>query len=88
MTAVGDPVRMQILFVLKGERMNVTEIASHFKVSRPAISHHLKVLRDANVVESEKIGQEVYYWVAKDYIVKELRELADILEKHFLSPKD
>ena len=85
MTAIGDPIRLQILFVLKGDRLNVGDIATQFKVSRPAISHHLKLLKDAAIVQSEKVGQEVFYWVDKKYIVGELRKLADILESYIQS---
>lgn len=87
LTAIGDPIRLQILFVLSGDRLNVSEIAAQFKLSRPAISHHLKVLKDAAIVESEKMGQEVFYWVNKKYIVGELRKLADILEGYIQSDK-
>jgi ArsR family transcriptional regulator, arsenate/arsenite/antimonite-responsive transcriptional repressor len=80
LTAVGDPIRLQILFVLQGDRLNVGEIAAQFKLSRPAISHHLKVLKDAKVVKSEKAGQEVFYWTDKSYVVNGLRDLADSLE--------
>lgn len=85
LTAIGDPVRLQILFVLQGDRCNVGDIAAQFKLSRPAISHHLKVLKDAAIVQSEKAGQEVFYWIDKKYIVSELRKLADILESYIQS---
>ncbi len=77
---MGDPTRLQLLFVLRGTRLNVGEIAAQFKLSRPAISHHLKVLKDAKVLQSEKVGQEIFYWTDKGYIVNELRTLADTLE--------
>ncbi|MBP1991894.1 ArsR/SmtB family transcription factor [Paenibacillus eucommiae] len=81
LTAFGDPIRIQILTLLgKDGRSNVGEIASHFELSRPAISHHLKVLRDANIVDSQKIGQEVYYWFAGDSVVASFRTLADMAE--------
>lgn len=85
LTAIGDPMRLQILFVLQGDRLNVSQIAAQFKISRPAISHHLKVLKDAGIVQSEKVGQEVFYWIDKKYIVGELRKLADILEGYIQS---
>lgn len=88
LTAIGDPVRLQILFVLRGDRLNVGEVAAQFKLSRPAISHHLKVLKGAGIVRSEKMGQEVFYWVDKPYIVGELRKLADILESYIQSDEN
>ncbi|MDQ2784128.1 MAG: metalloregulator ArsR/SmtB family transcription factor [Chloroflexota bacterium] len=79
LTALGDPMRLQILYLLGSRgRTNVGDIAGNFlHVSRPAISHHLKVLRDAGVVDSEKIGQEVYYRLERDHIVATLRMLTD-----------
>lgn len=79
--AIGDPTRMQIIFMLCSEgRMNVGVIASRFRLTRPAISHHLRVLKDARVVGSEKVGQEIYYWPERAKVVAGLRLLADAME--------
>ena len=80
-TAMGDPIRLQILLLLRDKPLNVGEIAEQFQVSRPAVSHHLHVLKEANILESEKAGQEVYYRMSKSYIVHELRAMADKLER-------
>ncbi len=55
LAAVGDPARLNIIFLL-GEtgRLNVSDIASRFHLSRPAISHHLKVLKTSRVVTAQK----------------------------------
>ncbi len=80
-TAAGDPARLQIVFLLvERGRMTVGDIASHFHLSRPAISHHLKVLKDARVVRRQKLGKEVYCWLDHDYIITTLRAIADHLE--------
>lgn len=79
-TAMGDPVRLQIALLLRDRPLNVGDIADQFEISRPAISHHLRVLKDANILDSEKSGQEVYYTLNKEFIVHELRTLADKLE--------
>jgi ArsR family transcriptional regulator, arsenate/arsenite/antimonite-responsive transcriptional repressor len=80
--AVSDPVRMQIVFLL-GEhaQLNVGDIARRFRISRPAISHHLKVLKEAGIVQSEKSGQEIYYRIDSQRLVAALRALADKLEQ-------
>jgi DNA-binding transcriptional ArsR family regulator len=63
-TALGDEHRQRILLTFeKGERLNVGQIVEVSTLSRSAVSHHLKLLRDAGVLQSEKIGKEVYYWV-------------------------
>ena len=78
LSAIGEPMRLQILYLLGDQgRRNVGDIASQFRLSRPAISHHLKVLKDAGVLASEKVGQEVYYWLERERIVATLRALAD-----------
>ena len=79
-TAMGDPIRLQIVLLLREKPLNVGEIAAHFQISRPAISHHLRVLKDANILDSEKTGQEIYYQMNAAYIVDELRRLADKLD--------
>jgi ArsR family transcriptional regulator len=80
--AVKDPVRMQILFfLLKNGRTNVGDIAGQFEITRPAISHHLKVLKDAEVVNSEKQGQEIFYSPNGRLISEALRALADKIDR-------
>jgi ArsR family transcriptional regulator, arsenate/arsenite/antimonite-responsive transcriptional repressor len=81
LAALADPSRLEIVYLLaeRGE-MNVGEIAGRFPLSRPAISHHLKVLRDAGVLEREKRGQEVYYRVAFRSVAARLRGLAEEVE--------
>ncbi len=81
-SAVTEPTRLQILFLLgeKG-RLCVGDIASQFRISRPAVSHHLKILKDNNLVLGEKSGQEVYYTVAISHLVSMLRFFADRLEQ-------
>lgn len=81
MDGLRDPIRMEIIFLLAEKNsLNVTDIASRFKVSRPAISHHLKVLKDAGIVSSTKTGQEVIYCLERLQIINGLRQIADNLE--------
>jgi ArsR family transcriptional regulator, arsenate/arsenite/antimonite-responsive transcriptional repressor len=78
---IRDPIRMDIVILLaEGGAMNVGDITTRFKVSRPAISHHLKVLKDAGILRSEKIGQEVFYCLDRIRIVNGLRQIADSIE--------
>jgi len=73
-SALGDPTRQKILLVFEpGEEICVNEIAGAFDISRPAISHHLKVLRNAGLVGSEKRGKEVYYHINYDYCADVLK---------------
>ena len=60
-SALSDPVRRKILQLLKDKSMNAGDIAAHFTISKPFISHHLDVLKQAKLVFSEKKGQQVEY---------------------------
>jgi DNA-binding transcriptional ArsR family regulator len=60
-TAIAHPVRRRILDLLAEEDRPVNEIASHFDVSRPAISQHLRVLLEAGLVAEQRHGRERRY---------------------------
>ena len=63
-TALGDEHRQRILLLFdKNERLNVGDIAEVSTLTRSTVSHHLKILREANVLKSEKIGKEVWFWI-------------------------
>jgi len=59
--ALNDPTRRQILQLLKERDLNAGEIADHFEISKPSISHHLDLLKQAGLIGSEKKGQFVRY---------------------------
>jgi ArsR family transcriptional regulator len=63
--AIADPVRLQLVDVLRKHagKVCVCELVPLFDLSQPTISHHLKVLRDAGVVGSERRGLWAYYYV-------------------------
>lgn len=72
-TALGDEHRQRILLTFeRGERLNVGQIVEVSTLSRPTVSHHLHILRDAGVLETEKIGKEVWYWVNKQFLEESL----------------
>ncbi|MFN8163462.1 MAG: metalloregulator ArsR/SmtB family transcription factor [Solirubrobacterales bacterium] len=63
--ALGDPVRLQLVDVLRKHagKVCVCELVPLFDLSQPTVSHHLKVLRDAGIVGSERPGLWAYYYV-------------------------
>jgi ArsR family transcriptional regulator len=63
--ALGDPVRLQLVDVLRKHagKVCVCELVPLFELSQPTVSHHLKVLRDAGIVGSEREGIWAYYYV-------------------------
>ena len=71
--ALGDPIRLQLVDVLRRHagKVCVCELVPLFDVSQPTVSHHLKVLREAGIVGSERQGLWAYYFVIPDAL-KEL----------------
>lgn len=59
--ALNDPTRRAILELLREQPRTAGEIADHFQFSKPTISHHLDLLRQADLVSSEKQGQFIRY---------------------------
>lgn len=59
--ALNDPTRREILELLKVKDLTAGEIADHFKISKPSISHHLDILKQAGLVENVRQGQFIYY---------------------------
>ena len=72
--ALGDPIRLQLVDVLRkyAGKVCVCELVPLFELSQPTVSHHLKVLRQAGIVGSEREGLWAYYYVIPDA----LKELA------------
>src|SRR5947209_17757898 len=71
--ALGDPIRLQLVDVLRKHagKVCVCELVPLFDVSQPTLSHHLKKLREAGIVDSERRGLWAYYYVLPDAL-KEL----------------
>lgn len=59
--AVADPTRRAILDLLRGGEQTVGDLASRFPVSRPAVSKHLRVLRQAGLVQERRVAQSRHY---------------------------
>jgi ArsR family transcriptional regulator len=70
--ALGDPVRIQLVDVLKvhAGKVCVCELVPLFDLSQPTVSHHLKVLRQAGIVGSEREGLWAYYFVSPDALAE------------------
>lgn len=65
--ALGDPVRLRLVSMIasrgQGGEVCVCELTPAFDLSQPTISHHLKLLRQADLIDCERRGTWVYYWV-------------------------
>lgn len=61
MKALSDPIRREILGLLKGGRMAAGEIAGHFAITDAAVSRHLSVLKEADLIRDTREGKFIYY---------------------------
>jgi DNA-binding transcriptional ArsR family regulator len=77
--ALADPTRCKVIELLGERPRPVHELAAAFSISRPAISRHLRVLREARLVREEKQGRENVYSLER----QRLRPLADWLNRHW-----
>lgn len=59
--ALSDPTRRKILELLRERELTAGEIADHFRMTKPSISHHLNLLKQAELVTDERQGQHIYY---------------------------
>lgn len=59
--ALNDETRRQILELLRESDLNAGEIAEHFQISKPSISHHLEILKNADLISQKKKGQFIIY---------------------------
>ncbi len=67
---IGDPTRCRILFALDNEEMCVCDIANVLKMTKSAVSHQLRLLRQSQIVKTRKSGKEVYYTLDDEHIQK------------------
>lgn len=65
--ALGDPARLRMVsMIASAPELCVCDIAPAFDLASGTISHHLKILREAGIIESERRGTFVYYWIQPD----------------------
>ena len=76
--ALADPTRRKILKLLRNDSLNAGEIAAEFNMTKPSISNHLSILKQADLVDSEKIGQNVIYSLKTSVLEDMLKMLSDL----------
>ncbi|AYC28422.1 ArsR/SmtB family transcription factor [Paenisporosarcina cavernae] len=78
----ADPARQDIILLLaEHDTLSVNEIADQSVLTRPAVSHHLKILKDNGLVQMEKKGTQRYYSLSLEASVEQLKELIHIVEE-------
>jgi DNA-binding transcriptional ArsR family regulator len=75
--AIADPNRRAIIGLLAGQRLTVNAVAEHFPISRPAVSRHIKILKECGLVVVRKQGRERYC----ELRLERLNEVAEWVEQ-------
>ena len=78
MKALADPTRRTILNLLKKRSLSAGEIAEHFSVSLPAVSKHLAVLKEADLIRDRREGKYIYYELNATVLDEALLWLRDL----------
>lgn len=74
--AIADPTRRAILLLIATQAMTPNALAEHFDSTRQAVSKHIKILTECQLVKQEQTGREIYYYLNP----KKMKEIADWLE--------
>lgn len=75
--AIADPTRRAILVLIASQALTPNAMAEQFETSRQAVSKHIKILSECDLLEQEKIGREIFYKLK----VERMKEVDDWLEK-------
>ena len=78
--ALADPTRREILRLLAGGSMSAGDIASRFEISKPSLSHHFNLLKQANLVRTQRDGQNIYYTLNTSVVEDTARFVLDLLK--------
>lgn len=82
--ALGDSSRVQIVWALTQGEQNVGDLAKRLGMSQPAVSHHLRTLRNLKLVQIRRVGRESFYSLDDDHInhllIEGLKHVEDLLQ--------
>ncbi|NIA24498.1 MAG: autorepressor SdpR family transcription factor [Gammaproteobacteria bacterium] len=76
--ALSDPTRRRILQLLRQRDMTAGELAEHFELSKPTMSGHFNVLRDADLIQGSKVGRTIVYRLNVSVLEEALLALLDL----------
>ena len=78
--ALGDPTRREIMRMLNKGDLSAGEIASQFNISLPSVSHHLNVLKNAEIVRTRRQGQSIIYSMNATVVQEFLQQLMNVFQ--------
>jgi ArsR family transcriptional regulator len=79
--AIADPTRREILALLRNRERTAGELAEHFDMTKPSMSHHFAVLKDAGLIFSRREGQQIWYSLNTTVVQDLLAWSMDLLGK-------
>lgn len=80
--AISDPTRRRILDLLKKGEMSAGELGKHFSISGPSMSHHLTKLKAADLVQTRRRGQSIYYSINTSVFDDAAQLIIDFFQRH------
>ena len=86
--ALSDPIRREILNLLKSGRMSAGDIVSHFDVTGAAVSRHLSVLKDADLIRDKREGKFIYYELNASVLEEIMLWIATLKGENEHDPKE
>lgn len=79
--ALSDKTRQEIIMLFAAKKeLRANDVAKNFSLSRPAISHHLNLMKRSGLLNSRKNGKEIYYSLNKQYVVELLTSILDSIK--------
>ncbi len=79
--ALADPTRRAILGLLGRSEMTAGELANHFDTTKPTMSHHFAVLKEADLIRSRREGQQIWYSLNTTVLQDVMRWTLDLVER-------
>jgi ArsR family transcriptional regulator, arsenate/arsenite/antimonite-responsive transcriptional repressor len=77
--ALSDPTRREVLRLLASGEKTAGELADHFEMTKPSVSHHFAVLKKANLIRSRREGQQIYYALNTTVVEDVAARILDLL---------
>src|SRR5215475_6888162 len=86
--ALADPTRREILRLLRGGEMTAGELAERFDMTKPSMSHHFSVLKQADLIGSRREGQQIYYFLNTTVVEDLLAIIWDLFSTNGRTPDE
>lgn len=80
LSVLANPTRLEIIQILRGQSLNVSQIVQMLGVRQATVSQHLMIMRESGVLESEKLGKEVYYHIKNKNFSRAIDLMRDVLQ--------